>query len=78
MVRSKAAAERYLDFDVFIRQRQPAPGMGAAEELEEINEYSRDHHHGEDPSDGATDLIDAPELVGFLRRTLKRVNNLQS
>ena len=48
------------------------------EELEQINEYSRDHHHGEDPKDGSADLIDAQELSGFVRRTLRVVNNLQA
>jgi hypothetical protein len=48
------------------------------DELEQINEYSRDHHHGEDPKDGSSDLIDAQELTGFVKRTLRLVNNLQA
>jgi len=48
------------------------------EELEQINEYSRDHHHGEDPQDGNADLIDGQELTGFVKRTLRLVNNLQA
>jgi hypothetical protein len=48
------------------------------DEVEQINEYSRDHHHGEDPEDGSADLIDATELAGFVKRTLRLVNNLQA
>jgi wobble nucleotide-excising tRNase len=47
------------------------------DELEQINDYSRDHHHGEDPEDGSADLIDPTELTGFVKRTLRLVNNLQ-
>jgi hypothetical protein len=54
------------------------PAWALVEELELINEYSRDHHHGEDPQDGSTDLIDAQELTGFVKRTLRLVNNLQA
>jgi wobble nucleotide-excising tRNase len=54
------------------------PGWGLVDELELINEYSRDHHHGEDPTDGGADLIDAQELTGFVKRTLRIVNNLQA
>jgi hypothetical protein len=54
------------------------PAWALMDELEQINDYSRDHHHGEDPKDGAADLIDAPELTGFVKRTLKLVNNLQA
>lgn len=54
------------------------PAWAAVEELEQINEYSRDHHHGEDPTDGSGDLIDPAELSGFVKRTLRLVNNLQA
>jgi wobble nucleotide-excising tRNase len=47
-------------------------------DLDEINDYSRGHHHGEDPTDGSADLIDAQELSGFVKRTLRIVNNLQA
>jgi hypothetical protein len=43
------------------------PAWAAMDELEQINEYSRDHHHGEDPDDGSPDLIDAQELAGFVQ-----------
>ncbi len=54
------------------------PAWPVVEELDQINQYSRDHHHGEDPQDGAADLIDSTELTGFVKRTLKLVNNLQA
>jgi wobble nucleotide-excising tRNase len=54
------------------------PAWSAVDELEQINDYSRDHHHGDDPTDGSGDLIDAAELEGFVRRTLRLVNNLQA
>ena len=54
------------------------PAWSVADELEQINEYSRDHHHGDDPNDGSADLIDPQELSGFVRRTLRVVNNLQA
>jgi hypothetical protein len=54
------------------------PAWALVEELGQINEYSRDHHHGEDPQDGTSDLIDAQELTGFVKRTLRLVNALQA
>jgi hypothetical protein len=54
------------------------PAWALKEEVEQINEYSRDHHHGEDPEDGSADLIDATELTGFVKRTLRLANNLQA
>jgi hypothetical protein len=54
------------------------PAWALVDELELINEYSRDHHHGEDPKDGTSDMIDAQELSGFVKRTLRLVNNLQA
>jgi wobble nucleotide-excising tRNase len=54
------------------------PAWALMEEVEQINEYTRDHHHGEDPEDGSADLIDATELTGFVKRTLRIVNNLQA
>jgi hypothetical protein len=44
-----------------------------------INDYSAQHHHGEDPSDAGTpEHIDEAELKGFIRLTLKIANNLQA
>ena len=54
------------------------PAWPVMDELEQINDYSRDHHHGEDSQDGNADLIDPAELAGFVKRTLRLVNNLQA
>lgn len=54
------------------------PASALVDELGQINEYSRDHHHGEDPEDGVQDLIDAQELTGYVKRTLRIANNLQA
>jgi wobble nucleotide-excising tRNase len=54
------------------------PAWALMDEIEQINEYSRDHHHGEDPEDGSADFIDATELTGFVRRTLRIANSLQA
>jgi wobble nucleotide-excising tRNase len=54
------------------------PAWSLVTELAEINEYSRDHHHGGDPTDGAADIINVQELAGFVKRTLRIVNNLQA
>jgi wobble nucleotide-excising tRNase len=54
------------------------PAWALADELEQINEYSRDHHHGEDPEDGSSDFIDGQELTGYIKRTLRVANNLQA
>lgn len=53
------------------------PAAALVDELEPINEYTRVHHHGENPRDQAADMIDEAELTGFVRRTLRIVNNFQ-
>ncbi len=48
-------------------------------DLDLINDYSKQHHHGEDPKDGGpADQIDETELKGFVKLTLKIANNLQA
>jgi len=54
------------------------PAWALADELDQINEYTRDHHHGEDPQDGSLDAIDPQELLGYVKRTLRIANNLQA
>ena len=54
------------------------PAWALMDELEQINEYSRDHHHGEDPEDGSPNTIDSQELTGCVKRTLRLANNLQA
>ena len=46
--------------------------------LDQINDYTRDSHHGADPTDGADDQFDPTEMRGYVRRTLKISNNLQA
>jgi wobble nucleotide-excising tRNase len=54
------------------------PAAALLDSLDQINDYSRDHHHGEDPKDGVSDQIDSRELAGYVRKTLKISNNLQA
>ena len=54
------------------------PAHALYEELDQINDYTRDHHHGEDVADGIPDYIDAQELAGYIKRTLKTANALQA
>jgi len=76
---SFAAADRLGGMVEKIKKEGNAhPAWAAVNELEQINDYSRDHHHGEDPEDGGADLIDPAELTGFVKRTLRLVNNLQA
>ena len=60
------------------KQGDTHPAWSIVDELEQINDYSRDHHHGEDPQNGGADLIEPTELTGFVKRTLRLVNNLQA
>lgn len=40
------------------------------DELEELNEYTKRYHHGENPQ-AATEPISDTELQGYVRRTLE-------
>jgi wobble nucleotide-excising tRNase len=48
------------------------------DELDQLNDYTKQYHHGEDVSDQTPDQIDPTELTGYVRRTLKIVNALQA
>jgi wobble nucleotide-excising tRNase len=48
------------------------------DELGQINDYTKQYHHGEDVGDATPDQIDPTELTGFTRRTLKVANALQA
>jgi wobble nucleotide-excising tRNase len=50
------------------------PAAALHDELDQINDYTQGHHHGDDPTDGTADIIDDQELKGFARRTLRVVN----
>lgn len=66
--------------DIIGKTRSDAahPASSLCEELEQINDYTKQYHHGEDTTDLTPDQIDAGELTGFVRRTLKVVNALQA
>jgi wobble nucleotide-excising tRNase len=56
----------------------PHPAQALYDELDQINGYTSQYHHGEDMDDATPDQIDPSELTGFTRRTLKIVNALQA
>ncbi|MFC1672594.1 AAA family ATPase [Pseudomonadota bacterium] len=55
------------------------PAHPILDELDQINDYTCDHHHGEDPeNDDDTDQIDLDELTGYVRRSLRIANAMPS
>ncbi len=54
------------------------PAHALYDELDQLNDYTKQYHHGEDVSDATPDHIDSTELTGYVRRTLKIVNALQA
>lgn len=54
------------------------PAHTLLDDLDQINDYSRDHHHGVDPTDGVTNQTDDTEMRGFVKKTLRISNNLQA
>ena len=54
------------------------PAHALVDDLDQINDYSRNLHHGDDPTCGADDGLDNTEMNGFVRKTLKISNNLQA
>lgn len=54
------------------------PAQALYDELDQINGYTSQYHHGEDMADATPDQIDPGELTGFTRRTLRIVNALQA
>ena len=54
------------------------PAWALYDELDQINDYSKAYHHGEDVKDATPDQIDLQELTGYVRRTLRIVNALQA
>ena len=53
------------------------PAHSLYDKLNEINDYTNQYHHGEDPADATPDAIDPIELKGFAKRTLKIVKGYQ-
>lgn len=54
------------------------PAQALYDELDQINGYTSQYHHGENVADATPDQIDPTELTGFTRRTLRIVNALQA
>lgn len=54
------------------------PAQALYDELDQINGYTSQYHHGEDMANATPDQIDPTELRGFTRRTLRIVNALQA
>ena len=54
------------------------PATALYDELNEINDYTSEHHHGENTADTTPDKIDSQELTGYVRRSLCIVNALQA
>jgi wobble nucleotide-excising tRNase len=54
------------------------PAAALYDELDQINDYSKQYHHGENMKDATPDDIDSTALTGYARRTLKIVNALQA
>ena len=54
------------------------PAWHLCTELEEINDYTSEYHHGENMVSAKSKQIDPQELTGFVRRTLQVVNALQA
>jgi len=66
--------------DIISKVRDDAdhPAFPLYDELDQINDYTKQYHHGEDVADTTPDQIDAAELTGYVRRTLRVVNALQA
>lgn len=54
------------------------PAQALYDELDQINGYTSQYHHGENLADITPDQIDPSELTGFTRRTLRIANALQA
>lgn len=52
------------------------PAAGQLEEMERINDYTADYHHGEDPRGELEPPLDRDELNGFVTQTLTIANAL--
>ena len=54
------------------------PAHALYDELNEINDYTGGHHHGENMADATPDQIDRQELAGYVKRTVRIVNAVQA
>lgn len=57
---------------------QAHPAWPLYDELNEINDYTAQYHHGENVADTIPDAIDSTELRGFTKRTLRIANAMQA
>lgn len=53
---------------------ETCPAAALYDELDAINDYTKQYHHGENVADTTPDAIDSTELRGFTKRTLRIVN----
>jgi len=60
------------------KARELKAAQALYDELDQINGYTSQYHHGENMADATPDQIDPTELTGFTRRTLRIVNALQA
>jgi hypothetical protein len=54
------------------------PAAALYDELDQVNDYTAQYHHGENIADATPDQIDPTELSGYTKRTLRIVNALQA
>jgi len=54
------------------------PTWDLYDQLDQIDDYTSEYHHGEDMADAMPDQIDPSELTGYLRRALRIANALQA
>ena len=54
------------------------PAYDLYDELDQINSYTKEYHHGENVGNPTPDSIDPQELTGYVKRTFKIVNALQA
>jgi wobble nucleotide-excising tRNase len=54
------------------------PAAALYDELDQINDYTAQYHHGENMRDSTPDQIDSTALTGYVRRTLRIINALQA
>lgn len=54
------------------------PAIALYDAMDQINDYTKQYHHGENAADTTPDQIDSTELTGFTKTTLQMVNALQA
>jgi wobble nucleotide-excising tRNase len=73
-----AAFEPGDNFGVILRKIREGgaehPAAPWYDELDRINDYTQDYHHGEDPRGAAEPPLDRTELRGFVDQTLRLAN----